>query len=323
MASPRTQADGGVGHDTGATAQPPVPLEPSCTVAPGTHLESWRLTGERALFASKDLTLTSCTFADGESPLKGSRGVTATDCVFEWKYPLWYCTDVTVTGGALLETARSGIWYTHDLTMRDTLLAAPKTFRRASHLTLERVSMPHASETLWTCQDVALTDVTATGDYLAKDSQRVTATRLNLTGNYAFDGCRDVTVTDSVIISKDAFWNCEHVRIERSTIIGEYLAWNTKDLTLVDCTIISEQGLSYVDGLTMRGCRTQDTDRALEYSTGLDVEVRGTIDSVLNPTSGTIRASHIGTLVRDPRYTDPAATTILTDDAAASPTARA
>ena len=48
------------------------------------------LTGERALFKSRNLNIINSNFFDGESPLKESKDINIKDCVFGWKYPLWY-----------------------------------------------------------------------------------------------------------------------------------------------------------------------------------------------------------------------------------------
>ena len=94
-------------------------------------------TGERALFKSVDLNITDSIFEDGESPLKESKGIQLNNCIFKWKYPLWYCNDIKVNDSTLLETARSGIWYTHHIQIKDSIIEAPKTFRRSSHIELE------------------------------------------------------------------------------------------------------------------------------------------------------------------------------------------
>ena len=98
-------------------------------------------TGERALFKSVDLNITDSIFEDGESPLKESKGIQLNNCIFKWKYPLWYCNDIKVNDSTLLETARSGIWYTHHIQIKNSIIEAPKTFRRSSHIELENVDM--------------------------------------------------------------------------------------------------------------------------------------------------------------------------------------
>jgi hypothetical protein len=267
--------------------------------------------GERTLFHGEGLDISHSVFRDGESPLKESRDVKLHDSSFEWKYPLWYTRQAEVRGGELLDTARSGIWYTHGIAMTDTLIAAPKTFRRSSDITLNHVSMPNAQETLWTCEHVAMSDVQANGDYFGMNSGNVKAERFRLNGSYAFDGGHDIEVSDSTLLSKDAFWNCENVTVRDSTIIGEYLGWNSKNLTFVNCTIESLQGLCYIDNLVMRGCRLINTTLAFEYST-VDAEIEGSIDSVMNPTAGRIQCAGIDELIMEPNRVDPSRTTIIT-----------
>ena len=75
------------------------------------------LTGERALFHASDVQVEDSTFAQGESPLKESRNIRLHNSIFKWKYPLWYSTDIECSHITLMETARSGIWYSEHVTI--------------------------------------------------------------------------------------------------------------------------------------------------------------------------------------------------------------
>lgn len=270
-----------------------------------------RLTGERALFAARNCEIEETIFDDGESPLKESRNISLRACMFKWKYPLWYAKEIDVRDSTWFDMARAGVWYSERVRVTDCAIEAPKNFRRCHDLTLRHVSFANAAETLWECDDVTLSDVTAKGDYFAMNSRNMTADNLTLYGNYSFDGCRNLTVRNSRLLSKDAFWNCEDVRAENCFISGEYLGWNTKRLTLVDCTVESLQGLCYVEDLVLRNCRLLNTTLAFEYST-VDAEIVGRVDSVKNPTSGRIVADEIGELILESERIDPAKTEILT-----------
>lgn len=267
-------------------------------------------TGERALFGARDLTLTDCIFEDGESPLKESAGLTLRGCSFRWKYPLWYGHDISLRDCVLTDAARAGIWYTENISLTDTVIEAPKTFRRAKGINLTNVTMTNAAETLWACRDITLQNVSAKGDYLLMNAEDVTADRLLLNGNYAFDGAKNVTLRSSKLFTKDAFWNSENVTVYDSYITGEYLGWNAKHLTLVNCTVESLQGFCYIDRLTLQNCKLINTTLAFEYST-VDADITGAVDSVLNPAGGTIRADHIGQLTIDRDRVDPTKTTVI------------
>ena len=115
--------------------------------------------GERALYDTRDAVIDDSTFMDGESPLKESRNLILNHCIFKWKYPLWYCHDVVCNDTTLLETARSGIWYTHNITMNNCHISAPKTFRKSSGIKLINCNLPNAIETLWNCEDITLKNV--------------------------------------------------------------------------------------------------------------------------------------------------------------------
>lgn len=267
-------------------------------------------TGERALFGAEDVTLTDCIFEDGESPLKESARLSLSGCTFRWKYPLWYGHDITLRDCTLADTARAGIWYTENISVSDTVIHAPKTFRRSRGITLSDVTMTNAAETLWSCRDITIRRLDARGDYLLMNAEDIDAEALHLEGNYAFDGARNVTLRESRLLTKDAFWNSENVTVFHSYIAGEYLGWNAKNLTLVDCTVESLQGFCYIDRLTLKNCRLPNTTLAFEYST-VDADISGGVDSVLNPSGGIIRADRIGQLTIDRDRVDPGKTTII------------
>lgn len=267
------------------------------------------LGGERALFAARNLQIVDTIFTDGESPLKESRDIELVGSAFRWKYPLWYSRDVVARECTWFEMARSGVWYTHNIVVEDSVIEAPKNFRRCTGVTLRNVSLPNAAETLWTCEGVKLENVTACGDYFAMNSGNIEVDGLVLAGNYSFDGAHDVHVTNSRLLSKDAFWNTENVLVENSYIAGEYLGWNARNIKFVNCTIESLQGLCYIDGLTLENCKLLNTTLAFEYSS-VDADVQGHIESVFNPSSGSIVADSIGELIVEPERVDPAATHI-------------
>jgi len=269
--------------------------------------------GERALFSERDAVIVDSVFADGESPLKESRGIKLLGCIFKWKYPLWYSKDIEAESCTLLDTARSGIWYTSNIKMTDCTIDAPKTFRRSHGITLTSCTLPHASETLWGCSGVKLSAVSVSGDYFGMNCDGVYAENLSVSGNYAFDGAKNIEIHGARLISKDAFWNSENVTVYDSVIVGEYLGWNSKNLKLVNCTVESDQGLCYADGLELVNCKVVNTPLAFEYSS-VNAHITTRVDSVKNPRSGKIVAKSIGELIMEQEFCNPARTEIITEE---------
>ncbi len=268
--------------------------------------------GERALYNSHSLKIIDSTFCDGESPLKESSDIELSGSIFKWKYPLWYCKRIKALGCVLLETARSGIWYTSSIEMCDCVIEAPKTFRRSSGIRLIRTNMPKAQESLWSCRDVYMKDVTLSGDYFGMNSSDIYAENIRIDGNYAFDGGENIVIENSKLISKDAFWNCKNVTVRNSLIIGEYLGWNSENVTFENCTIESNQGLCYMKDVKLINCKLLNTDLAFEFST-VDASVTTEIDSVKNPISGRIHAKAIRELILDEKLIAPEKTEIKTE----------
>lgn len=273
------------------------------------------LTGERPLFHEKGLKVSDTIFANGESPLKECSDLELNNCMFQWKYPLWYSKNIVAEDCSWFEMGRAGVWYTDNLTVRNALIEAPKNFRRCKELKLENVTFTNAAETLWSCDGVTMNHVTAKGDYFAMNSQNMKISDFQLVGNYSFDGAKNVEIRNAKLLSKDAFWNSENVTVYDSFISGEYLGWNAKNLTLINCTIESLQGMCYIENLVMKNCKLLNTTLAFEYST-VDVEIQGKVDSVMNPSSGIIRADAIGELILEKDKIDPNKTQIVCQEIA-------
>lgn len=268
------------------------------------------LTGERALFKQENTDIYDTIFDDGESPLKESRGIALYGSMFKWKYPLWYAKDIHATDCTWFDMARAGVWYSDDVIVDNALIEAPKNFRRCNNLTLNNVTFVDAAETLWSCNNVKLNNVTAKGDYFAMNTNNVRIDGFRLVGNYSFDGCRNVEIYGANMLSKDSFWNTDNVTVYDSFISGEYLGWNAKNLTLINCTIESLQGMCYIDNLVMKNCKLINTTLAFEYSS-VDADINSKIDSVMNPSSGIIRAEHIDNLILEKDKIDPSKTKII------------
>ncbi len=268
------------------------------------------LTGERALFHGQDLVIYDTIFTDGESPLKESSNIEVYGSSFKWKYPLWYSKDIKVKDTTFFEMARAGIWYTNNISLEDCLIEAPKEFRRCDGIKIKNVSFSNAEETLWNCKNIEMDNVVAKGNYFAMGDENVKVNGLHLYGNYSFDGAKNVEVRNSKLLSKDSFWNSENVTIYDSYICGEYLGWNAKNLTLINCTVESLQGMCYIDNLVMKNCKLINTTLAFEYST-VEADITTKIDSVLNPSGGTIKAESIGELILEKDKVDVTKTKII------------
>ena len=261
-------------------------------------------TAEREFFDAHKIRLTNCTFDVGESPFKEASSIELSGCHFISRYPLWYAKKLTVEGCDFTIDSRAGVWYSSNAHFSNCRFDAPKCFRRSSGIRLSDVTFTDCPETLWECDDLVLTNVTAKGEYFFKDCNNAVIENLTLNGKYSFDGCRNVTIRNSYLKSKDFIWNCEKITLENCEVDGEYVGWNSKDITFINCKIKSLQGFCYIDGLKLIDCELAGTSLAFEYST-VAVKVKDTIDSVINPAAGHISAKRIDKLILDPTKVDP------------------
>ena len=264
--------------------------------------------GERPLYARREgLRLENVQIGPGESAIKEGADIEAVRCEFNGKYPFWECRGFTIKDCIFREGARAALWYSSGCRMTDTLVEAPKMFRRITDVYLENVRLTHALETFWDCSQVTLKHVEAhQADYLFLHGRDLDIGGLRLQGNYSFQYAQHVVIRDSDLDTKDAFWESEDVTVYDSRIQGEFLGWYAKNLKLVRCRIGGSQPLCYCENLTLEDCTFEpDANLAFEYST-VQASVKGHIPSVKNPTSGFIRADSIGTIILDQNQKAPA-----------------
>lgn len=269
--------------------------------------------GERPLFATHGLKLENVTVHAGESALKCCSDIEAEKCRFEGKYPFWHVDGFKISYCLFTPGARAALWYSRNLEMTDTLVEAPKMFREMDNLSLTRVRIPDAQETLWHCRGVKLRDVEVeNADYLFMHSADIDIENYSQKGNYSFQYCRNVMIRNAKIESKDALWNTENVTVYDSELTGEYLGWHSRNLRLVRCRISGTQPLCYCEGLVMEECEmADDADLAFEDSS-LQAVVRSRITSVKNPRTGSIEALEIGETIIDKNILAPADCRITT-----------
>ena len=257
--------------------------------------------GERPLYCKKNgLRLENVSIGPGESSLKEGAGIEAVHCEFKGKYPFWECDGFTIRDCVFREGARAALWYTRGCKMYDTLVEAPKMFRRISDVYLENVKMPMAQETFWDCKDIVLRNVeTSDANYIFMHCENVDIDKYELHGNYSFQYAKNAVIRNANLQTKDAFWESENVTVYDSVINGEFLGWYAKNLRLVRCHIGGSQPLCYCENLILEDCTfADDADLAFEYSS-VQATVKGHIVSVKNPRSGYIKAGSIGEVILD------------------------
>lgn len=92
--------------------------------------------GERALFGTNDVAIKHAVFLDGESPLKESENVSIDESTFTYKYPVWNSVNTVMTNSKVELEARAGFWYDNGLTIKDSVIMAPKEIRNSQNVTV-------------------------------------------------------------------------------------------------------------------------------------------------------------------------------------------
>ena len=253
---------------------------------------------ERAYYGAKDSLFIAPVFdgeEDGESALKECSEIEVRNGVFNLRYPLWHCEEVLLDTCVLSETCRAPIWYTTDLNAHNLTVKGVKCLRECSDVVI-RNSDIDSEEFGWKCSDVLLADVKLNSVYAFFASSDVRINNLTFTGKYSFQYVENAEISNSVLNTKDAFWHSKNVTVKDSVIEGEYLGWYSEGLTLINCTIKGTQPLCYCRKLNLVNCKMIDTDLSFEYS-DVNADIDGSVLSVKNPLSGTIKASSYGQVI--------------------------
>ena len=251
--------------------------------------------GERPLYVRHGLRLENVSIGPGESSLKEGSDIEAVNCEFNGKYPFWECKDFTIRNCVFREGARAALWYTRGCKMYDTLVEAPKMFRRIKDVYLENVKLPNALETFWDCDEVELRNVEAAqANYIFMHTSDIRIDGFKLQGNYSFQYAKNVVIRNAEMDTKDAFWESENVTV---------------------CKIGGTQPLCYCENLVLENCVFEDdADRAFEYS-DVEASIIGPVTSVKNPRTGRINADSYGEVILDGNIKAPADCEIRTWDA--------
>lgn len=256
---------------------------------------------ERDLYAADGVHLKHCSFEgeeDGESALKEATNVTAEDCLFALRYPLWHDDNVKLISVTMTETCRAALWYSNGVSIVNSNLFGIKAVRECRDVSLADCKIV-SPEFGWKSSMLSLKNCQIESEYLFLLSREIKLDGVHFHGKYSFQYTEDVLIENCYLDTKDAFWHSKNVTVKNSVVKGEYLAWYSENLTFINCKIIGTQPLCYCKNLKLIDCEMEGTDFSFEYS-DVDAQIKGGVLSLKNPRSGKIVADGYGEII----YTD-------------------
>lgn len=261
---------------------------------------------ERSFYGIKDAVIKNCTIdgpADGESAFKECRNITVEDTYLNLRYPFWHDKYVKITGCEMTEGCRAALWYDKNVEIESCKMHGIKALRECKEIQLKNTEVI-SPEFAWRSQDLQIENTTVEGEYPFFECKNMEINGLTMKGKYSFQYVKNVTLRNCFLDTKDAFWHAKNVTIEDSVIKGEYLAWYAENIRFVRCKIIGTQPLCYVEGLVLEDCEMEGCDLSFERSE-VEATVKGHIDSVKNPVSGSITADSIGEIILEEEIVTP------------------
>ena len=261
-------------------------------------IENEQFDEERALYGSDGIEAVGCSFdgpADGESAFKESSNIIARDCFFNLRYPFWHVKGLEISGSEMTELCRAAIWYSKEISVKDTKFHGIKALRECAEVNIENSDIK-SPEFGWSVNGIRMSNSSAESEYFMMRSKGLEFDNVKLKGKYSFQYIKYATFTNCEFDTKDAFWHAQNVHIKNSIISGEYLAWYCENVTFENCTIIGTQPFCYCKGLKLINCKMENADLAFEKSE-VDADITTAVDSIKNPRSGKIRVKAVGEII--------------------------
>lgn len=253
---------------------------------------------ERAFYGLKDATVKNCKIdgpADGESAFKECRNIRVEDTFLNLRYPFWHDENLTITRCEMTESCRAALWYDEDVEIDNCKMHGIKALRECENIQLKNSDVL-SPEFAWRSRNINIENTKVEGEYPFFECKNMEINGLTMKGKYSFQYVENATLRNCFLDTKDAFWHTKNVTIEDSIVKGEYLAWYAENIRFVRCKIIGTQPLCYVKGLVLENCEMEACDLSFERSE-VEATVKGHIDSVKNPITGSITADSIGEII--------------------------
>lgn len=255
---------------------------------------------ERALYGSIDIIVKNCRFegpADGESALKESSNIVVDTCFWDLRYPFWHDKKLEIANTELTQNCRAALWYSDDITIRDSKLHGIKALRECNDVVIENCDII-SPEFGWSVSGIRMENSKVESEYFMMRSTGLVFKDVELKGKYSFQYIEDCTFENCVFDTKDAFWHGKNITVKNSIVKGEYLAWYSENLTLENCKIIGTQPFCYCKGLKIINCEMIDADLCFEKSE-VEATITTPVISIKNPLSGNIRVVAVDEIIQD------------------------
>ena len=263
-------------------------------------LENQKFDEERALYGRQNLLVKNCAFdgpADGESAFKECKNIAVENCFFNLRYPFWHDTGLAISGSEMTPLCRAALWYSQNITIKDTKLHGIKALRECRDITLQNCDII-SQEFGWSAENLTVSGSKAVSEYFLLRGKNLTFRDVEFEGKYSFQYVENAIFENCTLNTKDAFWHGKNITLRNCTVKGEYLAWYSENLTLENCTIIGTQPFCYCTGLKLVSCKMVDADLCFEKSQ-VEATLTAPIISIKNPRSGYIRVPEVGEIIMD------------------------
>ena len=268
------------------------------------RIENKSFEEERALYEKNGVHLKSCRFegkADGESALKECADITAENCFFDLRYPLWHDDKLKIINSEMTVNCRAALWYSRDIEIIGTKMHGIKALRECEDIVIDGCDIV-SPEFGWSSKNIKMRNTTAASEYFMMRAENIEFENVDFSGKYSFQYIKNAVFENCRFDTKDAFWHAENVTVRNSVVKGEYLAWYSDGLTLENCVVIGTQPLCYCKNLTLINCEMHETDLAFEKS-DVNASITTPVISIKNALSGKIAVPSVGEIIcSDSRY---------------------
>jgi hypothetical protein len=255
---------------------------------------------ERAFYGSKNIKIIDCKFdgvADGESAFKESSDIDAKRCFFNLRYPFWHDKTVVLDDCEMTSLCRAALWYSKDITVKNTLMHGIKALRECENISIENTDII-SPEFGWFSKNIKVVSSSAEGEYFMFKAENLKFYDVKFKGKYSFQYVNGAVFENCVLETKDAFWHAKDITVKNCVVKGEYLAWYSENITFENCIIYGTQPLCYCKNLKLINCEMHDADLAFELSE-VYATLTSPIISIKNALAGEISLPSVIEIIND------------------------
>lgn len=211
---------------------------------------------------------------------------------FAMGFAVWHSQHFGINDCWFEKSAYSPLWFCHHGVIKDTSFGGNKSVRESLDITLLNCYID-GDDFGWKCSALDIKNCSIKSKRALLDSHNLEIRDSLITSDNVLCHIEEAFIENTEIASNEALWNAKNVTLKHCKISGDSFGWNSENITLIDCDLCGHRALCFSRNIKLVRCHMAESTNAFMGST-VDVDVEGSLGSILSPRSGTIKCDTLG-----------------------------